>query len=113
MDARFSKIALIGTPNVGKSSLVNGICNTHIAAVSRKRNTTRHAETLGVLTIKNIQLEFFDTPGMVVDEQIESFDKKWMKRHEMYAVCCMLCEKFQLFETNILKFVACPFLEEE
>jgi GTP-binding protein Era len=56
-------IAVVGRPNVGKSSLMNAFLGQKIAIVSAKPQTTRHAQ-LGILTEPGYQLVFVDTPGM-------------------------------------------------
>lgn len=55
-------IAIVGCPNVGKSSLLNNILGTKIAIVSSKPQTTR-TKIMGVLTRDACQLVFTDTPG--------------------------------------------------
>ena len=55
-------IAIVGCPNVGKSSLLNTMLGQKIAIVSDKPQTTR-TKIMGVLTRDNIQLVFTDTPG--------------------------------------------------
>ena len=55
-------IAIVGCPNVGKSSILNRLLGKKIAIVSSKPQTTR-TKIVGVLTEDNIQLVFTDTPG--------------------------------------------------
>lgn len=56
-------VAVIGRPNVGKSTLLNQILNQKVAAVSAKPQMTRKQQ-LGILTREDYQIVFIDTPGM-------------------------------------------------
>ncbi len=56
-------VALVGRPNVGKSTLLNRLLGEHIAIVSPRPQTTR-TRILGVVNGEGHQLAFFDTPGV-------------------------------------------------
>ena len=55
-------VAIVGRPNVGKSTLVNALVGAHVAITSRKAQTTRH-RLLGIRTDEHAQYLFVDTPG--------------------------------------------------
>lgn len=59
---RTGYLAIIGRPNVGKSTLTNRLVGAKVSITSRKAQTTRH-RIHGVLTTDNTQYIFVDTPG--------------------------------------------------
>ncbi len=62
-NTRGAFIAIVGKPNVGKSSIMNRILGQKVAIVSDKPQTTRN-RIMGVLTRDETQLVFIDTPGL-------------------------------------------------
>ncbi|WP_339781892.1 GTPase Era [uncultured Marinobacter sp.] len=66
-DSRCGFVAIVGRPNVGKSTLLNHILGQKLSITSRKPQTTRH-KVLGIKTVGPVQAIYVDTPGMHVEE---------------------------------------------
>jgi GTP-binding protein Era len=71
---RCGYVALVGRPNVGKSTLLNRILGQKISITSRRPQTTRH-RVLGIKTGRDAQLIYIDTPG------IHDYSGRAMNRH--------------------------------
>ena len=61
-------VAIVGRPNVGKSTILNRILGQKISITSRKPQTTRH-RIMGIDTVDNKQAIYVDTPGLHIDER--------------------------------------------
>ncbi len=64
MNHKSGYVAILGLPNVGKSTLLNALLGQKIAITSKKPQTTRK-KILGILSDKNYQIIFLDTPGIL------------------------------------------------
>lgn len=63
MEYKSGFVAIMGSPNVGKSTLMNALLGMKIAIVTEKAQTTRN-KVVGILTRDNYQMVFLDTPGV-------------------------------------------------
>ena len=75
-------VAIVGKPNVGKSTLINDFMGCKLSIVSPKPQTTRK-KIMGVLTKENCQIVFFDTPG-IMEPKYEL--QKYMVKEAYHAI---------------------------
>ena len=84
---RAGHVAVIGRPNVGKSTLVNALVGAKVSITSSRPQTTRH-RLLGIATFEHGQLLLVDTPGIHRDQGSASSSAmhRWMNRAARGAV---------------------------
>ncbi len=109
-ETRCGFVALIGAPNVGKSTLVNALVGSKVTIVSRKVQTTR-ALIRGIVIDRNAQIILVDTPGIFAPKR--RLDRAmvrtaWTGAHDADLVCVLLDAKAGLDEeaSRILDTVA-------
>ena len=88
-------VALIGAPNVGKSTLVNALVGSKVTIVSRKVQTTR-ALIRGIVIENNAQLILVDTPGIFLPKRRldrAMVSTAWSGAHDADLVCVLLDAK--------------------
>ncbi|XP_047343166.1 GTPase Era, mitochondrial [Vespa velutina] len=71
-DPTFLKIAIIGAPNAGKSTLINNLINRSICPTSSKVHTTQ-VKCDAVYSSENTQLVFIDTPGLITQKEQKKY----------------------------------------
>jgi GTP-binding protein Era len=101
-DYRCGFAAIVGRPNVGKSTLLNALLKRKISIVSPKPQTTRH-RILGILTDERAQIVFVDTPGL------HAGGNRAMNRHMNRAAVASL----QDADVNLFVIEALRWMDED
>ncbi len=93
MTEKCGYIAIVGRPNVGKSTLLNRILGQKLSITSRKPQTTRH-QILGMKTTDDVQAIYVDTPGLhegysekALNRYINKVASSAIKRRGFSGVC--------------------------
>jgi GTP-binding protein Era len=92
VETRCGFVALIGAPNVGKSTLVNALVGSKVTIVSRKVQTTR-ALIRGIVIENNAQIILVDTPGIFLPKRRldrAMVSTAWSGAHDADLVCVLL-----------------------
>lgn len=99
-------VAIVGRPNVGKSTLLNTILQEKVAITSNKPQTTRH-KISGIYTKDNSQIVFIDTPGMhkakfLLNKRIDQLAVSTLK--EVDAVIFVVDDELGPAEKHVIKY---------
>lgn len=92
MSNRCGYVAIVGRPNVGKSTLLNRVIGQKVAITSHKAQTTRHS-ILGIKTTETGQIVYVDTPG--IHDRADHAMNRYLNR----------TAKASLFEVDLIIFV--------
>ncbi|MCF6282992.1 MAG: GTPase Era [Candidatus Polarisedimenticolaceae bacterium] len=92
MSNRCGYVAIVGRPNVGKSTLLNRVIGQKVAITSHKAQTTRHS-ILGIKTTEEGQIVYVDTPG--IHDRADHAMNRYLNR----------TAKASLFEVDLIIFV--------
>ncbi|MCX7828924.1 MAG: GTPase Era [Thermanaerothrix sp.] len=103
-------VALLGRPNVGKSSLVNALVGEKVMAVSPKAQTTRHA-IRGIVNGEGYQIVLVDTPG--VHEPRHDLGKFMISQiraalDEVCGICFVVdatCDRVSIMDERVLEWI--------
>lgn len=114
---RSGYVAIVGRPNVGKSTLLNYILGQKLSITSRKPQTTRH-QILGIKTEEDVQVVYVDTPGM--HENHDKALNRYMNKAAQTAVKDVDAIVFMIDRTKwtseddmvlkSLQYVKCPVI---
>lgn len=99
-------VAIVGRPNVGKSTLLNAIIGEKVAITSNKPQTTRHRIS-GIYTKDNSQIVFIDTPGMhkakdLLNIRIDKLAVSVLR--EVDAILFIVDRPFGLAESHVVNY---------
>ena len=114
---RSGYVAIIGRPNVGKSTLLNYILGQKLSITSRKPQTTRH-KIMGIKTEDDVQVVYVDTPGM--HDNHDKAQNRYMNKAALTAVKDVDAIVFMIDRTKwtsedemvlkSLQYVKCPVI---
>ncbi|MGE0567068.1 MAG: GTPase, partial [Bacteroidia bacterium] len=100
-------VNIVGSPNVGKSTLMNALVGEKLSIITSKAQTTRH-RIMGIVTTDNYQIVFSDTPGILkpnykLQEKMMHFVVEAFSDADLFLVITDVFEDIELDETYIKK----------
>ena len=105
-------VNIIGSPNVGKSTLMNALVGEKISIITSKSQTTRH-RILGILNGENFQIIYSDTPGIIkkpeykLQESMNNFVASSLKDADLILYVTDIFEEEEV-QNGYLEKIAIP-----
>ena len=101
-------VNIIGSPNVGKSTLMNQLVGERLSIITSKQQTTRH-RIMGMVNEENYQIVFSDTPGIIdpaykLHENMMKFVSEALKDADVLIVMTDIYEEIDKIKDRILRF---------
>ena len=101
-------VNIIGSPNVGKSTLMNQLVGERLSIITSKQQTTRH-RIMGMVNEENYQIVFSDTPGIIdpaykLHENMMKFVSEALKDADVLIVMTDVYEEIDKIKDRILRF---------
>ncbi len=107
-------VAIIGKPNVGKSTLMNQMVGERLSIITSKAQTTRH-RILGIISGENFQLVYSDTPGIIrpeykLQESMMNFVKSSLEDADVVLLVTDLYDTFDEKLADNLQQINAPII---
>ncbi|MBM78246.1 MAG: GTPase Era [Crocinitomicaceae bacterium] len=101
-------VNIIGSPNVGKSTLMNQLVGERLSIITSKQQTTRH-RIMGMVNEENYQIVFSDTPGIIdpaykLHENMMKFVSEALKDADVLIVMTDVYEEIDKIKERVLRF---------
>ena len=101
-------VNIIGSPNVGKSTLMNQLVGERLSIITSKQQTTRH-RIMGMVNEENYQIVFSDTPGIIdpaykLHENMMKFVSEALKDADVLIVMTDVYEEIDKIKDRVLRF---------
>lgn len=113
-DFKSGFVSIIGKPNAGKSTLMNQLVGERLSIITRKAQTTRH-RIMGILTEKDFQIVYSDTPGILnpeykLQESMMRFVNQSLEDADIVLLVVELGEKYDAELLSRLEKIDAPII---